>query len=250
MKCWDIESGKCTLTCSAPRNIVTTLEPSPVSAGVLYQGSEDLFIRVWDTRAASSSAGPAQVISGFVYFPVCMSVHPDGNLLATGCKGFDGVGCTVKLWDLRATAQPVAEYASHSQDVVGCAFSSRDPDLLLSTSKDGSIRVWDTTSASSDPKVAAFASIPHTGKLNSCLAVPITPMQDLAIAKSAVYEQPMDGGSTGSSPLDDNHVAVGAMDGSITLASMRRERTGDSCRGALTVYCTTAARQGDGNDNE
>ena len=71
---------------------------------------------------------------GYVYFPISMSFHRDGNLLATGetfvgiyvklygvnnynktwickfisqpmgllgCKGFDNIGSTIKLWDIR-----------------------------------------------------------------------------------------------------------------------------------------------------
>lgn len=238
VKRWDIESGECTATYSTPRNIVTTLEASPVHAALLYQGSEDLFIRVWDLRAASGTS-PVQAIAGFVYFPVCMDVHPDGNLLATGCKGFDGVGCTVKLWDLRNSAQPVAEYSGHNQDVVGCAFSSQDPDLLFSTSKDGSVRAWDTKAAapSEGTKATAFASIPHTGKLNSCLAVPHGSV-DNAIGKSDQYVAPT---KTGRSSLEGNVVAVGAMDGSITLAELSREHENGSSRGKLSIFCTTAA---------
>jgi WD40 repeat protein len=242
VKRWDIECGACTAAYSTPRNIVTALEPSPVQAATLYQGSEDLFVRVWDLRVASGT-GPVQVISGFVYFPVCMAVHPEGNLLATGCKGFDGVGCTVKLWDLRNAAQPVAEYAGHSQDVVGCAFSARDSDLLLSTSKDGSVRVWDTTSGSAEmSKPSAVASIPHTGKLNSCLAVPPGAIEDLGVTKGVQRSREEE---HGTNPLDGNIVAVGAMDGSISLAQLSRHVAGEDRGSTLSVFCTTAHTPGE-----
>jgi hypothetical protein len=53
----------------------------------LHQGSEDLCVRVWDSRSADSQ--PAMHISGFVYFPLSLSICPTdgGNYLATGCKG-------------------------------------------------------------------------------------------------------------------------------------------------------------------
>ena len=35
---------------------------------------------------------PAVHITGYVYFPTSISLHEDEQLLATGCKGFEGVG--------------------------------------------------------------------------------------------------------------------------------------------------------------
>ena len=195
VKAWDVESGTCTATYSAPRNIVTTLQTSPTDANLLYQGSEDLFVRVWDVRSPANHA-PAQVISGYVYFPVSMDIRADGQVLATGTKGFDSVGCTVKVWDLRNIAQPLADFAGHSQDVVGCKFSAEDPDTILSTSKDGSIRAWDTKLVGSDRQ--SCACYPHTGKLVSCLAVPPS--------RSA------DNGT--------NEMVIGANDGTLTFASI------------------------------
>ena len=160
VKGWDGETGQLKVEYKAPRNIVTTMQVHPVNNNLLYQGSEDLCVRVWDSRQASHHP-PAQQLSGYVYFPVSMDLHSDGNLLATGCKGFDSVGCTVKLWDLRNTSKLVAEYAGHSQDVVGCQFSKTSlgntaevgptspsgAQLLLSASKDGSICMWDYSGA-------------------------------------------------------------------------------------------------------
>lgn len=195
VKAWDVESGACKATYSAPRNIVTTLQCSPTDTNLLYQGSEDLFVRVWDVRSPSNHA-PAQVISGYVYFPVSMDVRGDGQVLATGTKGFDSVGCSVKTWDLRNTAQPLADFTGHSQDVVGCKFSAEDPEVIVSTSKDGSVRAWNTNATSADQR--SVACYPHTGKLVSCLAVP---------PKSG------DSGSVGAS------MVLGANDGSLTFAS-------------------------------
>jgi hypothetical protein len=239
VKLWDVESSACKATYSTPRNIVTTLEASPVHAGILYQGSEDLYVRVWDTRSSSGSA-PAQVISGFVYFPVCMSVHPEGNLLATGCKGFDSVGCTVKLWDLRNTAQPVREYAGHAQDVVGCAFTQQDPSLLVSTSKDGSIRVWDTNQAAT-PEDGVYGLLPNTGTLNSCLAAPSLPVQDLAISKADVDAHTPAVRYADAPQLERNFCAVGAMDGSVALVGVSDRAVSRGGKGSVDVFCTTAA---------
>ena len=77
-----------------------------------------------------------------------MDLHSDGNHLAAGCKGFDNTGCEVKLIDLRNISQFVGEYKGHSHDVTGVKFSTSqhgesEQDLLISSSKDGSVYVRD-----------------------------------------------------------------------------------------------------------
>lgn len=187
MKCWDMATRDMISKYEVSRNIVTTLQTSPTDPNTLYQGSEDLFVRickfvsvsviedvgkycgacflmissesnlfiVGDTRSATGSQ-PVGVITGYVYFPVSMDVRNDGNILATGCKGFDSVGCTVKVWDLRNTSKVVAELGSaHSQDVIGCQFIRNGPcaGSILSASKDGSVAVWDFNGMPEAPTV-------------------------------------------------------------------------------------------------
>ena len=91
VRVWDVASGKCAHEYRAPRNVVTSLllaggdalsqHPSP---GLLYQASEDLCVRVWDYRAPARQ--PAVHITGFVYFPLCLALRPDGLALATGSE--------------------------------------------------------------------------------------------------------------------------------------------------------------------
>jgi len=166
VKGWDVETGSCTSTFSCPRNIVTALDfDQKHNPHLLYQGSEDLCIRAWDTRNSQGNV-PARHLSGYVYFPLCLALHPDGNTLASGCKGFNAVGCEVKLWDLRQTAAPLIEFRGHTQDVTGCRFSADGKDLV-SVSKDGSLFAWNTTQSGAELPVAQLS----TGRIYSSLAV-------------------------------------------------------------------------------
>jgi len=66
VKGWDIESGKSYCEFKAPRNIVTTMacdQHNESNCNYLFQGSEDLCIRVWDIRQSSASV-PAIHITG------------------------------------------------------------------------------------------------------------------------------------------------------------------------------------------
>eukprot|EP01034_Spumella_vulgaris_P037323 gene37323-46054_t len=56
VKGWDIETGRAMAEWKAPRNIVTCMTCG-TDPNMLYQGSEDLCIRIWDIR--TSNAQPA-----------------------------------------------------------------------------------------------------------------------------------------------------------------------------------------------
>ena len=90
---------------------------------LVYQASEDLHVFGWDIRTPtsfSSSSGNSSsstttgtttttttsssasiVLGGLVYFPTSMDVEIGGNLVVVGCKGFDSIGCDVKIYDIR-----------------------------------------------------------------------------------------------------------------------------------------------------
>jgi WD40 repeat protein len=113
------------------------------------QGSEDLCVRGWDTR--QSSKQPILHLTGFQYFPLCLSMDGEHYQLAAGCKGFNGVGCDVKLWDIRYLKQGkfFAELTGHQQDVTCCHFLSNhlqsdSSPTLLTASRDSSLRCWST----------------------------------------------------------------------------------------------------------
>jgi WD40 repeat protein len=257
VKTWDLERGLLS-TYTDKRNVVTALSVCAATPHTLYQGSEDLRVRVWDTRLPSHSA-PATTVGGFVYFPVSMDVHPGGVLLATGCKGFDSVGCTVKVWDLRATSKPLFDFAGHSQDVVGCRFSeSGDSGVLFSASKDGSLCAWDLGTSHTDtdtqsahtggPKAHGHLPLARnhaTGKLITCLAVPVPgtygePGTSGTSGESGNEESGTSGtsGESGESGTsgESGNMAFGANDGSVSLARLV-SRGGSR---SIEVYSATA----------
>ena len=138
VKIWDTHTGKCTSEFSVPRNVVTCLTMDATDDTLLYQGSEDLCVRVWDIR--SSSRQPVMHLNDYVYFPISICLHSSKNYLVTGSKGFNSTGCELKLMDLRMSGKVVTEFKGHSQDVTGCKFYDN---YILSCSKDGSVYIWE-----------------------------------------------------------------------------------------------------------
>jgi WD40 repeat protein len=174
VKGWNAETGAKTLDVHVPRNIITTMAVNS-TGNLVFQGSEDLCVRAWDVR--SSARAPAIHLTSYVYFPLSLSLHSGDNYMVTGCKGFDGVGCEVKLWDLRKTSQPILEMHGHRHDVTSCTFSRLQSHRVVSASKDGSICVWDCSknmAAANATTDAEHSSSPQayqitTGKYYTCM---------------------------------------------------------------------------------
>ncbi|CAE7945930.1 unnamed protein product [Symbiodinium sp. KB8] len=122
------------------RNVVTAIRrvPQPgAAAGAAVQASEDLQLRLWDTRqgilkgpAAAVRAGPNQLI--------CLDVSPDGNYVACGSKGFSRENCEVKVFDLRASLQELHALPCADQTIE--ALRHLGSDRCLTASKDGHVR--------------------------------------------------------------------------------------------------------------
>lgn len=211
VKIWDTATMKCTQQYSAPRNIVTCMELDSNNSNIVYQGSEDLCIRVWDRRAPRNV--PAALLTGFVYFPLCLSTHADlPTLLAVGCKGVDGQGGEVRLYDIRGggsklpVSELLIEYRGHQHDVTACRLIPSSS-TILSVSKDGYAHSWDyatypteNTASEAQKYRPPAASVNALGCYMTCMSTPFI---------SAISEK------------DSMCAYVGAFDGSVSVLEYR-----------------------------
>lgn len=146
VRVWDSTTSKEITRNTTSRNLVTCMEWLPENSSILVQGSEDLKLRLWDVR--TNIIKSSQTFTGYVYFPLCMSISNDGNRIMTGSKGFNGVGCEIRVWDIRMNKQYI-ELSGHQQDVRECHFLQREEcnnsnsDIIVTASKDKTIRLWD-----------------------------------------------------------------------------------------------------------
>jgi WD40 repeat protein len=126
---WDVETGKLIREKETPRNIVTTMlsadgelaklpgsESDSCDAGpCIIQASEDRRFRIWDVRVKDV----VQEFGETQYFQLSMDLCR--SRLVSGTNGFEGEGCQVQLWDLRALGM-VDEHNVHSAKVVSVKF--------------------------------------------------------------------------------------------------------------------------------
>lgn len=137
---WDISTGERVAEKTIPRNTVTCVELVPTQQNSFVQCSEDLSIRIWDTRELK----PVTMIPlNDNYFACSCSVDSSGTKLLTGHYASNEIGCGVILWDLRKFSEDeyLWRYLEHKESVVQVKIHSRDSsELAISASKDGRMK--------------------------------------------------------------------------------------------------------------
>lgn len=112
------------------------------SSHYLCSASDDSTVRIWDARAAASSADPLlKTLRGHSHFVFCVAFNPQSNLVASG--GFDN---TLRIWEVK-TGKCVRVITGHSDPVTSVHFI-RDGSVVVSGSHDGSCRIWDAANGS------------------------------------------------------------------------------------------------------
>lgn len=159
-------------------------------------------VRGWDVR--QSSKQPSLHLTGFQYFPLCLGVDDSQPLLAAGCKGFNGVGCDVKVWDVRyfRPGKFLKEMSGHQQDVTCCSFLPKSPSpMLLSGSRDSTLKAWSIDVNSPQADTGAVTSFSDRSSYNC--------MDSWFEEKAGVWM-----------------CCLGDMDGSISVLSLDRSQAG------------------------
>jgi WD40 repeat protein len=104
------------------------------------QTSEDLHIRVFDTRVKPFT--PQQALQVDTNFATTCDIF-QGNLLATGHRGFNAAGSEVKLWDLRKFEQPTSIFTNHAFTPESVRFLDNEKPIVVSAGKDSCLNVID-----------------------------------------------------------------------------------------------------------
>eukprot|EP00977_Amphora_coffeiformis_P019833 scaffold7485_cov176-Amphora_coffeaeformis.AAC.20 len=130
IKVWDMENQDCLLTLNGNK-VVTCMDSSYYTAGIVATGHPDCTIRLWDVRTDQSTSS---LVSDSVFRPshrawisqVHWSVDKPYQVISSSHDG------TVKLWDIRA-ALPIHTVHSATKDdkVLALALGSVDEEAML-----------------------------------------------------------------------------------------------------------------------
>ena len=115
-------------------NAIRDLALAPSEAKLATAG-KDGTVRVWDMETQKQDArmeGHGSDVSS-------VSWHPTLALMATGSLDKD-----VRLWDPRSPGNHLGTIQGHANGVNKVRFNAKDGNMLLSCSKDNTIKLWDT----------------------------------------------------------------------------------------------------------
>ncbi|XP_027480235.1 notchless protein homolog 1 isoform X1 [Zalophus californianus] len=130
---------RCTSSLEGHSEAVISVAFSPTGK-YLASGSGDTTVRFWDL----STETPHFTCQGHRHWVLSISWSPDGKKLASGCKNGQ-----ILLWDPSTGKQVGRALAGHSRWITGLSWEPLHANpacrYVASSSKDGSVRVWDTT---------------------------------------------------------------------------------------------------------
>ncbi|KAF6035046.1 nle1 [Bugula neritina] len=130
---------RCTSTIEGHAEAVISVAFSP-DGRYLASGSGDTTVRFWDLQTET----PHHTCKGHSHWILCIAWSPNGLRLASACK--KGQIC---IWDPHTGKQVGRALQGHKQWITSLSWKPLHLDgecrLLASASKDGSVRIWDTT---------------------------------------------------------------------------------------------------------
>ncbi|GLD74352.1 notchless protein homolog 1 [Lates japonicus] len=132
--------ARCTSTLQGHTEAVISTAFSPTGK-YLASGSGDTTVRFWDLMTET----PHHTARGHTHWVLSIAWSPDGKKLASGCKNSQ-----ICLWDPVTGSQMGKTLTGHTKWITWLCWEPLhlNPECryLASSSKDGSVRIWDTHS--------------------------------------------------------------------------------------------------------
>ncbi|XP_033123201.1 notchless protein homolog 1-like [Anneissia japonica] len=129
---------RCTSSIEGHAEAVISVAFSP-DGRYLASGSGDTTVRFWDVNTET----PHHTCKGHKHWVLCISWSPDGFKLASGCKNSQ-----IFIWDPKTGKQLGKPLTGHKQWITWLSWEpfhlNSNCRYLASSSKDGTIRIWDT----------------------------------------------------------------------------------------------------------
>ncbi|XP_044131083.1 telomerase protein component 1-like [Bufo gargarizans] len=163
IRVWDVspEQSSCRLTLCGHQRSVQALA---LSCQFLASASEDVSICLWSVDnllVANPSVSPVSVLRSHTAAVTCCAFSPGGNLLATG-----GKDRSLLCWDVSVKPPVLAHtlLSCHKDWITCCSWT--DDSMLVSSSGDGSVCLWDIQN---EKQLLTFAG--HLSAVSSALCM-------------------------------------------------------------------------------
>ena len=149
IKIWNTKTSSLLATLhDAPSTAeVTALVLNPPRPSILAAGYDDGSIRLWDLKEDFSGGDLIVTFNGHKSAVTHLAFDPQGNRLVSGSKDTD-----IVVWDIVAE-EGIVRLRAHQNQITGLAFLTPPSngeegrngpgDFLVSTGKDGLIKLWD-----------------------------------------------------------------------------------------------------------
>ncbi|XP_059618943.1 periodic tryptophan protein 1 homolog [Phlebotomus argentipes] len=134
---WDLDTGKPNTTIEVFEEKVQAVKFHPTEPHFVLTGCCDGFVRLFDCRdpAKLTDSFKSWKLTGEIEKAVWNLQDPTYFAASTN-KG------EIAYFDMRQ-ANPLWQTSAHSEEVSGLIFSPAIPGMMLSTSSDGSLKIWD-----------------------------------------------------------------------------------------------------------
>ncbi|XP_044264408.1 WD repeat-containing protein 89 isoform X1 [Tribolium madens] len=126
-------------------DVITEIKFSTENSNLLYSGSCDGTVRLWDIRAPKRSSvqfKDTTVMDVKNKSFNCFDISPNNKLLAAGTNLFEG-DSFILFWDVRKNSLLGGYWVSHTDDITQLKFHPDDSNKLISGSVDGLINLYD-----------------------------------------------------------------------------------------------------------
>jgi ribosome assembly protein 4 len=148
--------SRCAAAISGHGDNILAVQFSPLDSGRMASGSGDKTVRIWDCDTNT----PVHTLKGHSKWVLAVSYSPDGSLLASG--GYDN---EVRIWDPKTGKQIGGALKGHSGFITSLSWEpyhlqEAGRPRVASSSKDGTVRVWDAMGGKMD-----FALASHKGSV-------------------------------------------------------------------------------------
>uniref|UniRef100_A0A0N5B3B8 WD_REPEATS_REGION domain-containing protein n=1 Tax=Strongyloides papillosus TaxID=174720 RepID=A0A0N5B3B8_STREA len=139
IRLWDINTGKNIYHVEKNRNLITHMSLSSTT-NTIAQSSEDKEIKIWDAKNLELIS----VMPKKHHIQTHVDMSQDGLYCLSSSNGFNGDGCEITLWDLRAN-KILRVFKGHESSVSSAIFLYQQvtwKKLMLSTSAMNTVKIW------------------------------------------------------------------------------------------------------------